>query len=112
MYFFFLFRSEEEVDIVEVETALYYAPKLEQIILLKFDLRNYELIWKIEGLDPVSLLHRVKLTTHRRHLTSFEVSIEYSLFKICRKFYASAFTMSANRMYYTNIGKMQQLFLL
>ena len=90
MYFIFLFHSEKEVDIVEVETALYYAPKLEQIILSKFDLKNYELILKIEGLDPVALLHRVKLTINRRHLTSSEVSIEYSLLKICRKFYASA----------------------
>jgi len=74
MYFIFLFHSEKEVDIVEVETALYYAPKLDQIILLKFDLRNYELILKIEGLDPVELLHRVKLTTNRRHLTSSEIN--------------------------------------
>ena len=98
MYFFFLFRSEKEVDIVEVETALYYAPKLEQIILSKFDLKNYELILKIEGLDPVELLHRVKLTTNRRHLASSEVSIEYSLLKICRKFYACVRTRSANKM--------------
>jgi len=65
--------GKKEVDIVEVETALYYAPKLEQIILSKFDLKNHELILKIEGLDPVALLHRVKLTINRRHLTSSEV---------------------------------------
>jgi len=68
-----IWLGEKEVDIVEVETALYYAPKLEQIILLKFGLRNYELILKIEGLDPVVLLHRVKLTINGRHLTSSEV---------------------------------------
>ena len=78
---------------MEVETALYYAPKLEQIILLKFDLENYDLILKIEELDPVALLHRAKTkTTNRHHLRSSEVSIEYSLLKICRKFYASTLT--------------------
>ena len=96
MYFFFLLHSDKEVEIVEVETALYYAPKLEQIILSKLDLKNYEFILKIEGLDPVALLHRVKVITNGRHLASSKVSIEYV--KICRKFYRSILIMSADKI--------------
>ena len=73
-----LLHSDKEEDIIEVETALYFAPKLEQIIISKFSLQNYGLILKIEGLDPVVLLRTTtKVITNKRHFTSSEVNIEY-----------------------------------
>ena len=70
-----LFLSEKEKDIAEVEAALYYAPRLEGIILSKFCLQNYGVFFKIRSLDVVKLLQTMeKLVVNKRWFSSPEVS--------------------------------------
>jgi len=67
--------SEKEKDIAEVEAALYYAPRLEGIILSKFCLQNYGVFFKIRSLDVVKLLQTMeKLVVNKRWFLSPEIS--------------------------------------
>ena len=59
-FFDVLLYSEEEKDIVEIETALYYTPRLEEVILSKFRLEKYRVFFKIKVLDVVKLLQAMK----------------------------------------------------
>jgi len=47
-----------DIDIMEVETALHYAPKLGPLIASKFNFENGNVFLKISSLDAVTLLER------------------------------------------------------